>query len=136
MATTAARKVRTTALQALYEADVAHHPIDECLRRQLDDWVDDAAGAELVAQLVNGVSDNLSDIDKTIAEAAPKRPLDQMAPVDRNILRLAAYELLYRGERASTAISEAVELAKTYGSESSGRFVNGVLASISLSSTR
>ncbi|MEX2237486.1 MAG: transcription antitermination factor NusB [Dehalococcoidia bacterium] len=137
MATGYGRKARVAALQALYEWDVAGHPIEECLERQLKDRIDDEAAAEFAQALVHGVLANQKPIDERIQQAATTWPLADMAAVDRNILRLAVYELLH-SERTPirAAINEAVELAKAYGSESSGRFVNGVLGSISMTATR
>lgn len=81
--------------------------------------------------LVKGVRDNLSGLDRVIQKYAPAWPVDQLPGVDRNILRIALFELIYRADTPrKTAINEAVELAKTFGSESSARFVNGVLGSI------
>lgn len=137
MATSAVRKARVSALQALYEFDVAGHPIEECLRRQLDDRVADEQVADLASETTLGTAAKRDEIDEVIKQAATSWPLDQMAAVDRNILRMAVWELLY-SERTTIreVISEAVELAKTYGSESSGRFIKGVLSSISLTATR
>ncbi|MPZ22425.1 MAG: transcription antitermination factor NusB [Dehalococcoidia bacterium] len=133
MATTPRRKARVAALQALYEADVAGHPLEECLERQLSERIDDPQAAEMTTELVRGVSANAVAIDETIRKTAPGWKLEQMGAVDRNILRLAVYELLHNNEAPlSPTINDAVELAKTYGGESSGRFVNGVLGAISL----
>jgi N utilization substance protein B len=86
---------------------------------------------------VNGVADNLESIDSIISEAARNRPLDQMGAIDRNVLRLAVYELRYgKPARIGAVVNEAVELARTYGSESSGRFVKGVLSAINLMPAR
>lgn len=137
MAASVAHKARVSALQALYESDVAGHPIEECLQRQLRDRVSDREVADLTKEMVRGASEQKAPLDEALSEAAPSWPLPQMAAVDRNILRLAAWELLYsRRTDTRDVINEAVELAKTYGSESSGRFVNGVLGSISSTTTR
>lgn len=89
------------------------------------------AGVEFASQLVTGVIANLIEIDKLIARYAPEWPLDQMAVIDRNILRIAIYEFLVLGETpVKVAINEAVELAKLYASDSAPRFINGVLGSL------
>jgi len=88
-------------------------------------------------ELVDGVLTNKEAIDKTIRDTAPAFPLDQMAAVDRNILRLAIYELLIDNRvPMRAAINEAVELAKEFGGENSPRFINGVLGSVSVLTTR
>jgi transcription antitermination protein NusB len=125
------------ALQTLYEWDAVGHPLEDCLERQLSERVDDALVAERVRALVDGVAENITEIDTVIQAAATSWPIQQMAVVDRNILRLAVYQLRFAGQaHVGPVINEAVELAKTYGSESSGRFVNGVLGSISLTTAR
>lgn len=127
------RRARVAALQTLYEWDVAGHSLQECLERQLSERVDEEEVATFTRQLVNGVADNLEPIDAAIGEAARNRPLDQMGAIERNVLRLAVYELRHsKATRIGTVVNEAVELVRTYGSESSGRFVKGVLSAISL----
>ncbi|HET9201136.1 MAG TPA: transcription antitermination factor NusB [Dehalococcoidia bacterium] len=136
MAANQGRRSRVAALQALYEWDVARHPLQECLERQLQDRVEGEV-ADFTRSLVNGVAENLATIDATISGAARKRPIDQMGAIDRNVLRLAVYELRYgKPTRIGTVVNEAVELARTYGSESSGRFVKGVLSAINLMAAR
>lgn len=84
-----------------------------------------------VESLIRGVFDKLSEIDSYITKYATEWPLDQITIVDRNILRIGVYELMYNNEiPAKVAINEAIEIAKTFGSESSGKFVNGVLGAI------
>ena len=125
------RRARRVTLETLYEYDLAEHPVGEVLQRRLQDNPMENAGVEFASQLVTGVIANLAEIDKLIARYAPEWPLDQMAVIDRNILRIAIYEFLILGETpVKVAINEAVELAKTYGSDSSPRFVNGVLGSL------
>ncbi|MDP2641151.1 MAG: transcription antitermination factor NusB, partial [Candidatus Yanofskybacteria bacterium] len=88
---------------------------------------------EFVRRLVMGVADHLQEIDKIIVSAAPEWPLDQITMVDRNVLRLGLYELLYSNKEEvppKVAINEAIELAKNYSGESSGKFVNGVLGTV------
>ncbi len=131
------RQARTAAMQTLYEVDTAGHDPEETLRRN-------AAGQRLSAEalifaeeLVRGTLARLEVIDAQIASAASDWPLSQMARIDKNILRLAIYEILYNNSvPAKAAINEAVELAKTFGSDTSSRFVNGVLGAIYQQSTQ
>jgi N utilization substance protein B len=88
-------------------------------------------------ELVHGVMDNREQIDKVIADTAPAFPIDQLAVVDRNILRLAIYEILLDNKvPMRAAINEAIELAKEYGGENSPKFINGVLGSVSVLAAR
>ena len=123
------RRSRIVAFQSLFESDVAGKPVVGILERQLAEarLTEEAAG--FARELVEGVQAHRDEINAIIRERAPAFPLEAMAPVDRNVLRLAIYEVLFdnRGAPLSVAINEAVDLAKGYGSESSGRFVNGVL---------
>ncbi|MEK7503749.1 MAG: transcription antitermination factor NusB, partial [Patescibacteria group bacterium] len=83
--------------------------------------------------LIKGVCKHLSQIDKIIEKAAPEWPLDQITIVDRNVLRIGLFELLYSNKEEvppKVAINEAIELAKTFGGESSGKFINGVLGTV------
>ncbi len=128
------RKARIAALQALFEADVSKHEALAALDRLCEDAMLDTAQREFARALVEGVIDKREAIDDVIRQAAPQWPVDQLSAVDRNILRLAIREILMNnGAPIRAAINEAVELAKTFGSDSSARFVNGVLGSVSLS---
>ncbi len=90
-----------------------------------------SSGSEFAKHLVAGVLEKIEAMDKLIARYAPEWPLDQMAVIDRNILRIAIYEFLASDETpVKVAINEAVELAKSYGSDSAPRFINGVLGSL------
>ena len=136
MATTGHWRARVAALQALYEWDVAGHPLEDCLERQLNERIAENVAA-YTRELVRGVAENQARIDETISAAARNRPLDQMGAIDRNVLRLAVHELTSgKGGRVGSVVNEAVELARTYGSESSGRFVKGVLSAINLTAAR
>jgi N utilization substance protein B len=127
------RRARTFALQALYEADTVGHSAQEALDRLLAQGPAKASVADFARELVNGVLENRERIDEVIAQAAPAWPVEQLAAVDRNILRLAILEILVNNMTpVRAAINEAVELAKSFGSENSARFVNGVLGSVSL----
>ena len=125
------RQVRRVAVQALFEIDsVGHKPgvvIDE--RLAAENFNDE--GAQFLRWLVSGVLRNQEAMDAIIAKHAPEWPVDKLAIVDRNILRLALYELGANDGDAppKVVINEAVELAKTFGGDSSPRFVNGVLGS-------
>ncbi len=131
------RKAREAALQALYEIDLTGHPADKVVAGILDSLQLPAESADFTKKLVDGVARNKSKVDERIREFAPAWPLEQMAVVDRNILRLAIYELLIDNEvPVKAAINEAVELAKSFGSDSSPRFVNGVLSSVSRQAAR
>lgn len=123
-------QARALALQALYESDLAGHPVSASF-----EWLKEEAGvpedsSAYACELTEGVTLHRDDIDKLIYKFAPAWPVRQLAVVDRNILRLALFEIRFgRGIPHKVAINEAVELAKTFGSESSPRFVNGVLGS-------
>jgi N utilization substance protein B len=125
------RRARRATLEVLYEYDIAHHPPGEVLQRRLEENNIDSAGVEFASQLVQGVLSNMEGMDILIARYAPEWPLDQMAVIDRNILRIAIYEFIASEETpVKVAINEAVELAKTYGSDSAPRFINGVLGTL------
>ncbi len=122
---------RILALQALYELDIADHPVDEVLARAFADQPPPADVRAHVARLVNGVLAAREEVDPYIAAAAPAFPLPQLPAIDRNVLRLAVYELLREPDvPPRAAINEAVELAKRFGGDNSARFVNGVLGTI------
>jgi len=130
------RKARTVALQSLYEVDCVGHDAGETLSRLLEERELFHDGAGFARQLVQGVMANRDKIDSTIQAYAPAWPVDQMAVIDRNVLRLAIFELLFNNKVPPKAvINEAVELAKAFGSDNSARFVNGVLGSV-LASTQ
>ncbi|MBM4444494.1 MAG: transcription antitermination factor NusB [Chloroflexi bacterium] len=124
------REARAVALQALFEVDCASHNVEDSLDRLLQEssMPDDSVG--FTRDLVTGVLGDRKAIDALIQRFAPAWPLQQLSIVDRNILRLAVHELLSEVAPAKVAINEAVELAKAFGTDSSPRFVNGVLGSI------
>jgi N utilization substance protein B len=124
-------KARSIALQVLYEIDLVDHSLGTALQYRLEDESLDDRLVEFVRQIVQGVWPIRQKLDGFIADHAPEWPLDQVAIIDRNILRIALWEFAVNGETPiKVAINEAVELAKTYGSDSSPRFVNGVLGSL------
>ncbi len=119
---------RAVALQALFEIDSVNHPADQVLAHRLDEEKLAEEGETFARELVHGVLAHRSELDALITRFAPEWPVDQLAIIDRNVLRLALFELLNLGDvPVKVAINEAVELAKTYGSDSAPRFVNGVL---------
>jgi N utilization substance protein B len=126
------RQARTAVLQALYEVDVAHHPPGEALDRRLGELQLPSAVEAFARRLMAGVLAHRQQLNTLIAQHAPEWPLDQMAVVDRNILRIAIYELsdAEADTPAKVAINEAVEMAKVFGSDSSPRFINGVLGAL------
>jgi len=124
-------RARGLALQALYEIDLADHPIGEVLQERLEDEELREDLKEFTRSIVTGVVPIRKDLDSIIARYAPEWPMDQVATIDRNILRLATWELMIQGETPlKVIINEAVELAKLYGSDSAPRFINGVLGSL------
>ena len=130
------RKGRTAALQALYESDCAHHDAMACLNRIGEEDVLPEEALLFARQLVEGVLASRERIDALIEAHAPNWPVSQLSAIDRNILRLAIFEISIDNKvPMKAAINEAVELAKTFGSESSSRFINGVLGSIARLST-
>jgi len=128
----ARRKARRLALQALYEVDAAGHEAEGVVDRLLakERLTDENAG--FIRELVSGITRNKDKLDLHIQSFAPAWPIDQISVVDRNILRLAIFEILLDNKvSVKVAINEAVELAKAFGSDNSSRFVNGVLGSVS-----
>jgi N utilization substance protein B len=125
------RKARTIALQALYELDCSAHQPNEVLARLLQEKTLPVEAGDFVRSLVNGVLDNKNNIDDIIRRFAPAFPVEQIAPIDRNILRLAIFEVLFDNRvPVKAAINEAVELAKGFGGDTSQKFINGVLGSV------
>ncbi|MFM8320121.1 MAG: transcription antitermination factor NusB [Chloroflexota bacterium] len=124
-------RARSLALQALYEIDIAGHAPGLVLEERLHDDEIDAELAAFARQIVVGVTPLFGTLDSVIAEHAPEWPMDQVAAIDRNILRIALWEFAVFGKTPiKVAINEAVELAKSFGSDSTPRFVNGVLGSL------
>jgi transcription antitermination protein NusB len=123
-------RARIVALQALFEIDCVGHDPQVVLEYRLEDSDLPSTGKAFVRVLVEGVLERLRPLDDLIAKYAPEWPVDQMAIIDRNILRIAIYEIATaENTPIKVAINEAVELAKVFGSGSSRRFVNGVLGS-------
>jgi N utilization substance protein B len=131
------RKARKLALQALYEADSSGHDAEEVINHLLAQEGLPEDNADFARELVNSVIKNGDKLNRNIQDFAPAWPIEQLSLVDRNILRLAIFEILLDNKvPVKVAINEAVELAKTFGSDSSPKFVNGVLGSISTLTSR
>jgi N utilization substance protein B len=134
---------RTVAMQTLYEWDFTHslhenkvgeddkQTLADLIKTNLQEFAPGLDDEGFAKELVTGVVENIEQIDPYIIKYAPEWPIEQITNVDRNILRLAIYEMLVKADvPAKVAINEAIELAKAFGGESSGRFVNGVLGAI------
>jgi len=127
---------RSVAMQSLYEWDFRGRKQEELpttVERNIKEFAAGLEDTTFVFQLIDGVMKHLPELDKIIEKAAPQWPLEQIAVVDRNVLRLGLYELLF-GNREEVppkvAINESIELAKSFGGDSSGKFVNGVLGTV------
>jgi len=128
----ARRKARILALQALYEINSTDHKTVETINSLLTDSGLLSGNEEFMRELVTGVLNNMEQIDSYIKRFAPAWPIEQISIIDRNILRLAIFEILIDNRvPIKVAINEAIELAKTFGSNSSSKFINGVLGAIS-----
>ncbi len=140
MSTTERRQARITALQTLYEVDTTEHAAEEVMVRlfdepmsesqvEMDPLVEDVRS--YARTLVEGAVEHQHELDAIIARSAPNWPVDQMSRIDKNILRLAIFEILFDNRvPLKAAINEAVELGKRFGSDSSSRFINGVLGTV------
>ncbi|MFH1508637.1 MAG: transcription antitermination factor NusB [bacterium] len=126
--------LRTIVMQSLYEWDVKgcdNSLMDEIIQHNMKEFAPGSDKDEYVDITVQGVLKNLENINSIIIKAAPEWPLEQITIVDRNILRIGIFEMQYSGDiPPKVAINEAIELAKTFGGSSSGKFVNGVLGTI------
>ena len=126
------RKARSIALQALYEIDAVGHDPEATLNHLLEEVTMTQENATFTRELVRGVMRYKEKLDAHIKRFAPAWPVEQIAVIDRNILRLAIFEVLLDDRvPVKVAINEAVELAKDFGSDNSPRFVNGVLGAVS-----
>ena len=127
---------RSIAMQSLYEWDFSGKKPDklkDIIEKNVKEFGPGLEDSSFVWQLVDGVVKNLKQIDKIIEKAAPEWPINQITVVDRNVLRIGLYELLYGNKEEvppKVAINEAIELAKNFGGESSGKFINGVLGTV------
>jgi N utilization substance protein B len=126
-------RIRTVGLQILFELDATDHAPDEVVARWVEDELPPPEGERFLRQIVFGVWEHYSYLDRIIEEAAPSWPVSQMPGVDKAILRIALYEILIDETEKTpvkAVINEAVELAKQFGSDNSSRFVNGVLGTV------
>jgi N utilization substance protein B len=131
------RKARTIALQALYEVDSVGRPTEAVVTRLMAEGGLSEESKAFIRELVSGVIQNRDKIDRNIQKFAPAWPVEQIAIIDRNILRLAIFEILFDNKvPVKVAVSEAVELAKSFGSNTSSKFINGVLGSVSMLASR
>jgi len=127
---------RSIVLQTLFEGDInaiERKEIDEVLDRNVSEFAPNKTDAPFMEKLLGGVLAKQPELDLVIEKAAPDWPIDRISPVDRNILRLGLYELLFADRKevpAKVAINEAIELAKQFGGDNSSRFVNGVLGAV------
>lgn len=127
---------RSIAMQSLYEWDFMSKEdksLDEILEKNINEFGPGLENTDFIKELAKGVKKNIDKIDKIIEKAAPEWPIKQINIVDRNVLRLGLYELLYSNKEEvppKVAINEAIELAKMFGGESSGKFINGVLGTV------
>ncbi len=127
---------RSIAMQSLYEWDFFGQKtgtLETIIERNIAEFGPGLENKDFIRQLIKGVVDHLSQIDKIISASAPEWPLAQIPVVDRNVLRLGLYELLFANKEEvppKVAINEAIELGKNFGGESTGRFINGVLGTV------
>lgn len=126
---------RSIVLQSLYEWDFGGKVADfsAILERNIKEFFPDTDEKDFIAKLSSGVVQKIGDLDTIIQKAAPEWPISQIAPIDRNVLRIGLYELLFADRKEvppRVAINEAIELAKAYGGPNSGKFINGVLGTI------
>ncbi len=125
--------LRTVALQALFEWDFNNRSEDlsAVLERVLEEFAAGADDTDFARELVDGVISHIDEIDVIITETAPEWPIAQITIIDRNVLRLGIFELIFAKKiPPKVAINEAVEMGKRFGGESSGKFVNGVLGTL------
>lgn len=133
---------RSIVMQSLYEWDFYGTPgqtgkkevsLNEIIERNIKDFGPGLEDVTFIWELVNGVVKHIKDIDAIIEKAAPEWPISQIPIIDRNVLRMGLYELLYSNKEEvppKVAINEAIELAKTFSGQTSGKFVNGVLGTV------
>jgi len=127
---------RSVVLQTLFEldfGDIDYQKAEELLIRNAQEFASGGGDFSFMTALLTGILEKRNDLDKIIEKAAPEWPIERISPVDRNILRLGLYELLFADRSevpAKVAINEAIELAKNFGGENSGRFINGVLGAV------
>ena len=124
-------RARNLALKVLYEVDIANHLPGAIMEQRCNEEEIDRSLIDFAQKIVTGVTEFSAQLDNFIAQYAPDWPLDQVAIIDRNILRIALWEVaIYKETPLKVCINEAVELAKMYGSDNSSKFINGVLGSL------
>lgn len=127
---------RSIVMQSLYEWDFygkKPEMLKKIVEKNIKEFGPGLDNKDFVWELINGVVKKISSLDKIIGKAAPEWPIEQITIIDRNVLRIGLYELLFEDKEEvppKVAINEAIELAKTFGGESSGKFVNGVLGTV------
>jgi len=127
---------RSIVMQSLYEWDFSGKKsgvLEKIVEKNIKEFGPGLQDRDFIWQLLKGVVSKISSIDKIIEKAAPEWPIDQITIIDRNVLRIGLYELLYGNKEEvppKVAINEAIELAKSFGGESSGKFINGVLGTV------
>lgn len=126
---------RSIVMQSLYEWDFSNKKSDlrTVVERNIKEFGPGLEDESFVWQLITGIIEKMQKIDEIIKKAAPEWPIEQITIVDRNVLRIGLFELLYGNKEEvppKVAINEAIELAKTFGGESSGKFINGVLGTV------
>ena len=126
---------RSIILQSLFEWDFYKRKVDflKIIERNLQEFGPDIDEPEFVYKLTQGIIEHIKDIDEIIKKAAPEWPLEQISVIDRNVLRIGLYELLFADPNEvppKVAINEAIELAKSFGGPNSGKFINGVLGTV------
>ena len=127
---------RSIVMQSLYEWDFYDKKpkmLEKIVEKNIKEFGPGLEDESFVWQLINGVVSKISNIDKIIGKAAPEWPIEQITIVDRNVLRIGLYELIFEDKNEvppKVAINEAIELAKTFGGDSSGKFINGVLGTV------
>ncbi len=124
-------KARGFALQVLYELDQSIHPAGTIIQNLSEEFPLEENLTDFAVSIINGVIPIRSKLDEAIAKFAPDWPIDQVAIIDRNILRIALWELCFEsGTPVKVVINESIELGKSFGSDSTPRFVNGVMGSL------
>lgn len=127
---------RSIVMQSLYEWDFygkKENSLDKIIERNIKDFGPGLEDLDFVRKLAKGIQDHIKDIDNVIEKAAPEWPITQIPLIDRNVLRIGLYELLYANKEEvppKVAINEAIELAKTFSGRTSGKFINGVLGTV------
>ncbi|MBU2633526.1 transcription antitermination factor NusB [Patescibacteria group bacterium] len=127
---------RSIAMQVLFEWDFNNRKgldVDDVMKRNLREFAPGLEDGEFVEKLVRGVLSEIRKLDSVIEKTAPEWPIEQIAIIDRNVLRIGLYELIFGNNKEvppKVAINESIELAKTFGGETSGKFVNGVLGTV------